>query len=628
MNDRPNNTIGANNKKKRRKQARIPIGMVLGGGFGLLLFISAGAIIWLLNSSAERQTVKIMRELGELLLERSRAVVAEYVEHEEQNAQLIADIVVTSKEQIVPGTVRQHLEEALKKHTNIHRITYTDRHGRFISVNLRNLSKPPIVQWETRPRPQQKNLQNNMIWSPPFYDSELQQTYLRLTLYKRQGNGYEKITFDYPSSQFQSLLKRMVWREGQQPFILFRENLILASATLPEQNFKPSAKSPSLKILQINSPLNKIWQQDRSFARVPVVFGAHLSDVSWATINKEATKSVRTLYLYTPVASKKENERPHLPLIVGSYLPAKALTSPMSNLQEVAGIAAIILLAATLITMWLGNKLSRPVSLLAKQAQALRHLELDRLTPLPNSHIKEIHEANETFNAAGSALAAFARYVPQDLVKVLLQSDFEGLKGTDIRKLTIMFTDIVGFTRIASNLSAKDTTSLLNAHFQELAECISQSHGTIDKYIGDGIMAFWGAPQDVDNHAQAALQAVQLIAERIESNHIDKQKDSFAFRLRVGLHTGTVVVGNIGTSERMNYTVIGDNVNVAARLQELGKTVDPEAKIIVLASESTIEELNKTSISTTERHAPNEFKIVGEFQLRGREQPMKVYRLV
>jgi class 3 adenylate cyclase len=184
-------------------------------------------------------------------------------------------------------------------------------------------------------------------------------------------------------------------------------------------------------------------------------------------------------------------------------------------------------------------------------------------------------------------------------------------RNIELREMTIVFTDLAGFTSLASHLSAEETAAYLNGYFETVSKEISERDGTIDKFLGDGVMAFWGAPSDQPDHASKAIAASIALAERIRND------PALNMRIRIGVHTGNVVVGDIGSASRMNYTVIGDAVNVAARLQEYGKQVDPNAKVIALASGETMAQLPEGASATS----------LGQVKLRGRGEALTVFRI-
>jgi adenylate cyclase len=125
----------------------------------------------------------------------------------------------------------------------------------------------------------------------------------------------------------------------------------------------------------------------------------------------------------------------------------------------------------------------------------------------------------------------------------------------------------------------------LNRHFGLIGRHVEAEHGTIDKYIGDSVMAFWGAPLSDPDHALHAARAALAIAETLAADNRRRAKKGLApVRIRIGLHTGLAIVGNVGAPGRVNYTLIGDTVNAAQRLEQLGKSFDDGSDCIVLAS--------------------------------------------
>ncbi len=152
-----------------------------------------------------------------------------------------------------------------------------------------------------------------------------------------------------------------------------------------------------------------------------------------------------------------------------------------------------------------------------------------------------------------------------------------------------------------------------------LARCVDAEDGTIDKYIGDSLMAFWGAPSRQEDHAARACRATLAIADAIRAENRRRHAEGLApVRIRIGLFDGRVVAGNIGAPGRINYTLVGDAVNAANRLEQLGKEVDPSAEVIALAGSETIEAAGFADSAV----------LVGERTLRGRAEPVRVYRLV
>ena len=216
-------------------------------------------------------------------------------------------------------------------------------------------------------------------------------------------------------------------------------------------------------------------------------------------------------------------------------------------------------------------------------------------------------------------LKFFERYVPQRLVNRLMAGGGGEELASAERQLTIMFTDIVSFTSMAEHLPAGEVADFLNHHFTLLVRAVEAEEGTIDKYIGDALMAFWGAPDRQDDHALRACRAALAIAEAVAADNARREAAGRpAVRLRIGLHSGPAVVGNIGAPGRINYTIVGDTVNTCQRLEAMGKDMDQGAAVTILISGATAAHLDDSF--TIER--------AGTFRVRGRNEDLEVYRLL
>lgn len=282
----------------------------------------------------------------------------------------------------------------------------------------------------------------------------------------------------------------------------------------------------------------------------------------------------------------------------------------------IAGIAFLVLAVAAAI--WLGRTISRPMLAISNTAESLSKFDLDAIEPLPRSRILEIdHQAN-ALNRMTVAMREFSRYVPRPLVARLIRTG-AAEEETVEREITILFTDIVGFTSLSERLDAQQTAEFLNNHFNEVCGHIEQLGGTVDKFMGDSVMAFWRAPERDPDHARHGVQAAREIAEAIAQGNVARRlSGKSAIRLRMGLHTGRAVAGNIGGGGRQNYTIVGDAVNVAQRLEQIGKEImRPQEEVLVLVSQAVVEAVGQDA----------RFSPAGTRVLRGRERPVSISRL-
>jgi len=185
----------------------------------------------------------------------------------------------------------------------------------------------------------------------------------------------------------------------------------------------------------------------------------------------------------------------------------------------------------------------------------------------------------------------FQKYVPNNVIEKFFASPEKMLVG-DNRKLSILFSDIRSFTTISEGMAPDDLVNSLNRYFSGQVEIIYNRKGIVDKYIGDAIMAIWGAPDKHEDDAlQSVLSAIEMIDGVSKFNENQRKLGKCEFKIGIGLNFGEVTVGNIGSEHKMDYTVIGDAVNLASRMEGLTKTYHSE----ILISESLFEELRQTS---------------------------------
>jgi adenylate cyclase len=235
---------------------------------------------------------------------------------------------------------------------------------------------------------------------------------------------------------------------------------------------------------------------------------------------------------------------------------------------------AIILVAtvcAVLLALWIGSKIARPLRAVADETVAIGRFRLE-LHPPAKTSIVEVAQLAAAVEEMKRNLRSFQKYVPSDVVRELVSKGVEANLGGQRKTLTIHFSDIVGFTSIAETTSPEALVAMLGEYLDEMTKPILASGGTVDKFIGDAVMAFWGAPRPDPLHALHACEAALANRDRLSVLNAEWEKAGRPrLDARAGLHTGEVIVGNIGTPERLDYTAIGDAVNLASRLEGLNK---------------------------------------------------------
>jgi class 3 adenylate cyclase len=211
--------------------------------------------------------------------------------------------------------------------------------------------------------------------------------------------------------------------------------------------------------------------------------------------------------------------------------------------------------------------------------------------------VSEIDDAGYSLDRARDALNWFGAYVPKSLIRRIMEAGEAGLVSRK-QLVTVMFTDIVQFSQLTRNMPGDEVADLLNHHFTLLGACIERERGVVDKFIGDAVMAVWGGIGGLVGHADSAVRAALAIARALEDDDVARRHEGRPpIRVRIGIHSGPVVAGNIGSADRVNYTVVGDTVNVAQRLEQVAKEFMVTDEVVtVLVSTDTIAALKDPSL--------------------------------
>lgn len=267
--------------------------------------------------------------------------------------------------------------------------------------------------------------------------------------------------------------------------------------------------------------------------------------------------------------------------LVAAAVPVSELTAASRVLLRRAAAAAAVAVGFAIVAALIASLLvSRSIADLAAKTERIRRLDFSDRQPV-RSRIREIVRLSDAVERMREGLEIFGRYVSKDLVHQIMRSpESSGVGGTR-REITVLFTDIEGFSLLSETMEPELLTSRLSRYFETLGSAISANRGMIDKYIGDSIMAFWNAPEpDPDHIANACRGALQAAAAGRELSGKWRERGRPGFRTRFGLHTGPAVVGNVGAKERINYTLVGQVANQASRLEGMNKVYGTE----VLAS--------------------------------------------
>ena len=236
----------------------------------------------------------------------------------------------------------------------------------------------------------------------------------------------------------------------------------------------------------------------------------------------------------------------------------------------VFGLAALII--GTLVLIFYVKRITEPLQLACDELDKLGMLIFDDRSVEPTSSVREIAVVKRTANNMRSSLRSFSRYVPIELVRGFITSGHTAELGGERRRLTIQFSDIKGFSGIAEKLKPEELVAEMSDYFSTVSGALSKHRGTIGQIYGDGILAFFNAPEIYPDHEVNACRAALEIQQLLKKDRATRREAGRPeFSVRIGLEVGEVIVGNIGTADRFAYNVIGDAVNLASRLEGLCK---------------------------------------------------------
>jgi adenylate cyclase len=294
---------------------------------------------------------------------------------------------------------------------------------------------------------------------------------------------------------------------------------------------------------------------------------------------------------------------------------AAALARARSNVIFVS-VAMVLLGIAGAFT--LGYRLSRPISQLMEGTRAIAEGNYAVTLHVPSRD--EIGALTQSFNDMATSLRekdaikrAFTRYVAREVVMEILKDPDKIVLTGERRDVTVLFCDVRGFTSISERLSPEEVVALLNAFYTLMIDTTFKHDGTLDKFLGDGVMAVFGAPIFHPDHPVRALRtalAMQAGIRELSARRVAEGRP--ALKIGIGVNAGSAVAGNVGTEARMEYTVIGDSVNLASRLESYAKP----GQILVTAA---MYALVKDAI---------EGRALGRIKVRGKEEELEVYEVL
>ena len=587
-------------RKAPKQSSGVSITVFLALVLGAVVLLSAGSVMLLLVRASEDAVRRTMGEQGVLFLSRTAQDAEQFLGQGPRTTGALESAIRNNTGDFDTAKMpRVALQGALASLPDAIQLVVSD--GRSALQARRHLNGQILVA--PVPLSEAPKTDDRMVgWLAPRKDRESGKIVLS---YVDRLSGAEDKTIAVRIDFLADAFSRQIGDGVRPPLYSFvlsgREAVAAYSGPITQSDQVPTIETVD------DGRLGAIWTKLPGYAELPSPLSGHIS-VTPGT-------GERTVFLY-----KQLDDAAEKPFIAGIYMPARYFGSQLDHLLTAILGSGGILVASLVFAVLLGRLIARPVHRLSAAAGRLKSLDLKSADRLPKSFLREIDEANSALNAAVAGLSAFSRFVPRALVRRLMQLAAGGEVNPEIRDISVLFTDIVGYTATTEGMAPEETAAFLNEHFSLIGSCVEQEGGTIDKFIGDSVMAFWGAPDAQPDHAVRAARAAIAIAAAIRENNASRP---VPVRLRIGVYSGPVIVGTIGSPQRTNYTVIGEPVNIASRLEQLGKSVDPQADVIALAG-GTLADAARDGAGDGDSAGT----YIGEHLLRGMENPIDVVRLV
>ncbi|MBI3516378.1 MAG: HAMP domain-containing protein [Proteobacteria bacterium] len=396
----------------------------------------------------------------------------------------------------------------------------------------------------------------------------------------------------------------------QTPFVLFGHDHVLLHPLLQERSDSITLERPMPTLADFTDPiLARIWD--------PRSAPLEADELPVATTGRRLEIAGESyVFMYRAVAKYGE-----APWLVGSYFREAELgAAELRRIERLIVGGGAILVISVLLSLAVGRLVGRPI---LRFARASREIERGNFAqpPLTGSPIREFDQAARAFNDMVDGLRdrerirdLFGKYVPPEVVEtVLADPDALELAGQK-REITVLFSDIEGFTALSEGLQPDLVLTLLNAYFEGVCSILVEHGGIIVDFVGDAVFAIFGAPIVQPDHAHRALAAARSLEHFTATFAAEQRRHGLAFgRTRVGIHTGIAIVGNIGSHDRLKYGAAGDVVNTASRLEGANKIFGSR----ILASAAAV------------RHADDpDVRPMGSVAVQGRAAPVEVFEVL
>ena len=616
-----------------RSRFRYPIASIAVVGLGTLVAIAVGVSLYLGLSSATENTRRLMALRAETLVTDLERRISSKLQPVVQQARWAVEQIERGNVMLDDGqALNAFVMGSLGAAPQVAGIAITS--PRAVNRRWQRSSVQPIVEdWRGRPAVtawlEDGASLSGPRWRAPFWTPTLDTTILLLdTPIRIDGEFAGVFSLVVTVSDLSMHIASVSAETGIMPFILYDRDRVLAHPLLI--SWAPVVTDRDQPLVAVDglgdAVLERIWTPDRE--KLYLLGG--LTDTSSSGVEIGEAYYV---YLYRDI----DRFGPK-PWTIGVYVNAgtsdtlewlgEIARSLVSGSFEYTGatkgdefervvasvfVGIAVLIVSVALAAWLGARVSRPLRALAAAARCVETDRLDRVPTLPSSRVAELDDVNRSFNRMMKGLEerelireTLGRFVPTDIAKTLLTDG--GELAPEQSEATVLFCDLEGFTALTESLGPAGIVELLNEYFESMVEILERHRGVVTQFQGDAILATFNVPLRDPAHAANALRAAVEMRSTVRRREYAGQRVS----CRIGINTGHLVAGAVGAKGRLSYTVHGDAVNLAARLEALNK----ELGTTILVSEATA--------AHTEGF---EFAPMGEVSVRGQTGRVEVYTL-
>lgn len=591
----------------------ISLTVLLSTAIGLLIALSVGTVLFITAGANFRNTLELLRDSAALTMSSMETQLRAYVDPAEAVAAHFVrlvdeDVIDLSDKERLQGNLAGMLGAA----PQVSGAVVWDRDLQRLSVWLDEDGSLKSEVADHRAVPGQPEIMapltmpESPTWTEPVFLEDTTYVNVQTSLY-RNGENVGAFATGIDVADLSNLTRDLGGSLEMTVFILYGDEHVLAH--------------PQLKSLTSLSGIDP----ETSLPRIagfsdPVVAGYPDREID---VDRQGSVDFENSIVEVGdrpylVLSKEITGYGPTPWHIGVYARLSDIDDQFRRLALSTGAAFAVFLVSILAGLLLARYLARPIVQLSQAAGQVGNLDLENIKVPKSSFIREINDQISAFDRMVEGLRTFETYIPRALVRRIISQGGSGEVVSTESHLTLMFTDIIGFTNMSENMTPGEVARLLNDHFTDVNECIEAEGGTIDKYIGDAVMAFWGAPDAQLDQSVRACRAALAIRKRMQDANGDAHREH-PLRIKISIHCGPLIVGNIGAPGRINYTVVGDTVNTCSRIEDLCDGIDDGSNpALILVSEEVVAETGDRFV----------FEPAGSFRVKGKSKALKVFALV